>query len=153
MTGQDWLEKDFYAVLGVPKDADAATIKKAYRKLAREMHPDHNPGDAKAEARFKDVGEAYAVLSDTEQRGQYDQLRADGRRRPLHVGRPRGQRRVRRRLRRHVRRRRRSRRRTGALLVQPGRRSRTCSAGCSATAAAAAVSSAARRPVPTWPRR
>ncbi|WP_315098324.1 DnaJ C-terminal domain-containing protein [uncultured Cellulomonas sp.] len=76
MTGQDWLEKDFYSVLGVPKDADAATIKKAYRKLARQMHPDHNPGDAKAEARFKDVGEAYAVLSDTEQRGQYDQLRA-----------------------------------------------------------------------------
>lgn len=76
MTGQDWLEKDFYAVLGVPKDADAAAIKKAYRKLAREMHPDHNPGDAKAEARFKDVGEAYAVLSDPEQRGQYDQLRA-----------------------------------------------------------------------------
>ena len=76
MTGQDWLEKDFYSVLGVPKDADAATIKKAYRKLARQMHPDHNPGDAKAEARFKEVGEAYAVLSDTEQRGQYDQLRA-----------------------------------------------------------------------------
>ena len=76
MTGQDWLEKDFYSVLGVPKDADAATIKKAYRKLARQMHPDHNPGDAKAEARFKDVGEAYAVLSDAEQRGQYDQLRA-----------------------------------------------------------------------------
>ena len=76
MTGQDWLEKDFYSVLGVPKDADAATIKKAYRKLARQMHPDHNPGDAKAEAKFKDVGEAYAVLSDPEQRGQYDQLRA-----------------------------------------------------------------------------
>ena len=76
MTGQDWLEKDFYSVLGVPKDADAATIKKAYRKLARQMHPDHNPGDAKAEAKFKDVGEAYAVLSDAEQRGQYDQLRA-----------------------------------------------------------------------------
>ena len=62
MTGQDWLEKDFYAVLGVPKDADGVAIPKAYRKLAREMHPDHNPGDAKAEARFKDVGEAYAVL-------------------------------------------------------------------------------------------
>ncbi|MFS0702894.1 DnaJ C-terminal domain-containing protein [Cellulomonas sp. 179-A 9B4 NHS] len=76
MTGQDWLEKDFYAVLGVPKDADAATIKKAYRKLARQLHPDQNPGDAAAEARFKDIGEAYAVLSDTEQRQQYDQLRA-----------------------------------------------------------------------------
>ncbi|AEE44600.1 DnaJ C-terminal domain-containing protein [Cellulomonas fimi] len=76
MTGQDWLEKDFYAVLGVPKDADATTIKKAYRKLARSMHPDHNPGDASAEAKFKEIGEAYAVLSDTEQRQQYDQLRA-----------------------------------------------------------------------------
>lgn len=76
MTGQDWLEKDFYAVLGVTKDADAATIKKAYRKLARQLHPDQNPGDAGAEARFKDIGEAYAVLSDAEQRQQYDQLRA-----------------------------------------------------------------------------
>lgn len=76
MSGQDWLEKDFYAVLGVSKDADAATIKKAYRKLARTMHPDHNPGDASAEAKFKEVGEAYAVLSDPEQRQQYDQLRA-----------------------------------------------------------------------------
>ncbi|WP_263121278.1 DnaJ C-terminal domain-containing protein [Cellulomonas sp. RIT-PI-Y] len=76
MSGQDWLEKDFYAVLGVSKDADAATIKKAYRKLARTMHPDHNPGDAKAEAKFKEVGEAYAVLSDPDQRQQYDQLRA-----------------------------------------------------------------------------
>jgi molecular chaperone DnaJ len=76
MTGQDWLEKDFYAVLGVSKSADATEIKKAYRKLARTLHPDHNPGDARAEARFKEVGEAYAVLSDTEQRKQYDQLRA-----------------------------------------------------------------------------
>lgn len=76
MTGQDWIEKDFYRVLGVPKDADAATIKKAYRKLARTKHPDHNPGDAKAEAEFKEVGEAYAVLSDPAQREQYDQLRA-----------------------------------------------------------------------------
>jgi len=76
MTGQDWIEKDFYKVLGVSKDADQAEIKKAYRKLARELHPDHNPGDAKAEARFKEVGEAFAVLSDPEQRQQYDQLRA-----------------------------------------------------------------------------
>src|SRR5690606_10232537 len=76
VTGQDWVEKDFYGVLGVPKDADQATIKKAYRKLARSMHPDHNPGDAVAEAKFKEIGEAYAVLSDTEQRNQYDQLRA-----------------------------------------------------------------------------
>ncbi|WNB85795.1 DnaJ C-terminal domain-containing protein [Cellulomonas sp. ATA003] len=76
MTGQDWLEKDFYAVLGVSKTADAAEIKKAYRKLARTLHPDHNPGDARSESRFKEVGEAYAVLSDPEQRRQYDQLRA-----------------------------------------------------------------------------
>lgn len=76
MTGQDWLEKDFYAILGVPRDADAAAIKKAYRKLARTLHPDHNPGDSAAETRFKEVGEAYAVLSDPEQRQQYDALRA-----------------------------------------------------------------------------
>ncbi|MPV36413.1 DnaJ C-terminal domain-containing protein [Georgenia subflava] len=76
MTGQDWLEKDFYATLGVAKDADADAIKKAYRKLARQYHPDHNPGDAKSEERFKSIGEAYAVLSDPEQRKQYDALRA-----------------------------------------------------------------------------
>ncbi|SEE64733.1 DnaJ C-terminal domain-containing protein [Ruania alba] len=76
MTGQDWLEKDFYATLGVPKDADAAAIKKAYRKLARTWHPDQNPGDAKAEQKFKEIGEAYGVLSDPEQRKQYDGLRA-----------------------------------------------------------------------------
>lgn len=76
MTGQDWFEKDFYATLGVPKNADAAAIKKAYRKQARHLHPDHNPGDDAAEAKFKDVGEAYAVLSDKEQRQQYDAVRA-----------------------------------------------------------------------------
>ncbi|WP_324649321.1 DnaJ C-terminal domain-containing protein [Georgenia sp. H159] len=76
MTGQDWIEKDFYKTLGVSKDADDATIKKAYRKLARDLHPDRNPGDASSESRFKDVGEAYAVLSDPEQRKQYDAIRA-----------------------------------------------------------------------------
>ncbi len=76
MTGQDWLEKDFYKVLGVAKDADADAIKKTYRKLARKWHPDKNPGDAAAEAKFKEIGEAYAVLSDKEKRQQYDSLRA-----------------------------------------------------------------------------
>ncbi|WP_425955336.1 DnaJ C-terminal domain-containing protein [Xylanimonas sp. McL0601] len=76
MTGQDWIEKDFYAALGVSKDADDAAVKKAYRKLARQYHPDQNQGDAKAEAKFKEIGEAYAVLSDAEQRKQYDALRA-----------------------------------------------------------------------------
>lgn len=76
MTGQDWLEKDFYAALGVSKDADAAEIKKAYRKAARKWHPDQNPGDDKAEQKFKEIGEAYGVLSDAEQRKQYDSLRA-----------------------------------------------------------------------------
>ena len=76
MTGQDWLEKDFYAVLGVPKDADDAAIKKAYRKLARKYHPDQNQGDASAEAKFKEIGEAYAVLSDPKEREQYDAIRA-----------------------------------------------------------------------------
>ncbi|MBB2988069.1 DnaJ C-terminal domain-containing protein [Terracoccus luteus] len=76
MASQDWFEKDFYATLGVPSDADATTIKKTYRKLARTMHPDHNVGDTKAEARFKEIGEAYAVLSDPEQRREYDAVRA-----------------------------------------------------------------------------
>lgn len=76
MASQDWFEKDFYATLGVPHDADAATIKKTYRKLARTMHPDHNVGDPKAEERFKELGEAYAVLSDPEQRREYDAIRA-----------------------------------------------------------------------------
>lgn len=76
MTGQDWFEKDFYAVLGVSKDASAAEIKKAYRKLARTLHPDANQGDAAAENRFKEVGEAYAVLSDPDKREQYDGVRA-----------------------------------------------------------------------------
>ena len=76
MASQDWFDKDFYAILGVPQDADAAGIKKAYRKLARDLHPDHNVGDPKAEERFKEIGEAYAVLSDPEQRREYDAIRA-----------------------------------------------------------------------------
>ncbi|MEO7752900.1 MAG: DnaJ C-terminal domain-containing protein [Terracoccus sp.] len=76
MASQDWFEKDFYAILGVPQDADAAAIKKTYRKKARTMHPDHNVGDARAEERFKEVGEAYAVLSDPEKRREYDAVRA-----------------------------------------------------------------------------
>ena len=76
MAGQDWFEKDFYAVLGVKPEATADEIKKAYRKLARQHHPDANAGDTAAERRFKEIGEAYAVLSDAEQRQQYDAVRA-----------------------------------------------------------------------------
>jgi molecular chaperone DnaJ len=76
MASQDWFEKDFYAILGVPADADSAAIKKAYRKLARTLHPDQAPGDASAEKRFKEIGEAYAVLSSPEDRKQYDAIRS-----------------------------------------------------------------------------
>ena len=76
MASQDWFEKDFYAILGVPADADAAAIKKAYRKLARTLHPDQNPGDKASEKRFKEIGEAYAVLSAPEERKQYDAIRS-----------------------------------------------------------------------------
>ena len=76
MASQDWFEKDFYAILGVPVDTDAAAIKKAYRKLARTLHPDQNPGDDSAEKRFKEIGEAYAVLSNPEERKQYDAIRS-----------------------------------------------------------------------------
>ncbi|CAM3653474.1 J domain-containing protein [Micrococcus flavus] len=78
MASQDWLDKDFYAVLGVSKDASEADIKKAYRKLARTHHPDQNPGDAAAEQRFKEISEAYDVLSDPKDRQEYDALRAMG---------------------------------------------------------------------------
>lgn len=73
---QDWMEKDFYKALGVSKDASADEIKRAYRKLAKQYHPDRNPGDKSAEDRFKEVGEAYQVLSNEEDRKQYDAIRA-----------------------------------------------------------------------------
>ena len=76
MASQDWLDKDFYSVLGVSKDADETEIKKAYRKLAKQYHPDRNAGDDSAEQKFKDVGEAHSVLSDPEQRREYDAIRS-----------------------------------------------------------------------------
>lgn len=67
-------KRDYYEVLGVPRDADEAALKKAYRQLAKKYHPDINPGDKEAEAKFKEASEAYAVLSDPEKRRQYDQF-------------------------------------------------------------------------------
>ena len=72
----DWAQKDFYAVLGVAKDASATDIKKAYRKLARDNHPDSNPGDTAKHERFKQVAEAYDVVGDPEKRAKYDEVRA-----------------------------------------------------------------------------
>ena len=67
-------KRDYYEVLGVSRDADEATLKKAYRKVAKKYHPDVNPGDKEAEKKFKEASEAYAVLSDPEKRRQYDQF-------------------------------------------------------------------------------
>ena len=78
MASQDWMDKDFYATLGVSKDASDADVKKAYRKLARTHHPDQNPGDEAAEKKFKEISEAYAVLSDPQERQEYDAIRAMG---------------------------------------------------------------------------
>jgi molecular chaperone DnaJ len=73
MSARDYVEKDYYKALGVPKDASASDIKKAYRKLARDLHPDTNPG---GEERFKEVSEAYDVLSDATKRQEYDEARS-----------------------------------------------------------------------------
>ncbi|MBT2452564.1 molecular chaperone DnaJ [Streptomyces sp. ISL-43] len=76
MNTKDFVEKDYYKVLGVPKDATEAEIKKAYRKLAREFHPDANKGDASAEERFKEISEANDILGDAKKRKEYDEARA-----------------------------------------------------------------------------
>jgi molecular chaperone DnaJ len=72
---KDWIEKDFYKVLGVAKDAKPEEIKKAYRKLARQNHPDQNPGNTVAEQRFKEISEAYDILSHEDKRKEYDEAR------------------------------------------------------------------------------
>src|SRR5512135_199922 len=76
------MARDYYEILGVPKAAALPDIKKAYRRLARKYHPDLNPGDKSAEAKFKEIQEAYSVLSDPKKRSQYDQFGFAGDRAP-----------------------------------------------------------------------
>ncbi len=76
MAQRDWVEKDYYAILGVSKNASKEEIKKAYRKLAQKHHPDANKDDRQAEARFKEISEAHSILSNDEKRREYDQMRA-----------------------------------------------------------------------------
>lgn len=79
MTAQrEWFEKDYYAVLGVSKEATSKDITKAYRRLARQFHPDANPGDTSAEERFKEISAAYDVVGDEKKRAEYDEVRRMG---------------------------------------------------------------------------
>src|SRR5919106_3397868 len=75
MSTKEWIEKDFYKVLGVARDAKPEEIKRAYRKLARQNHPDQNPGNTTAEQRFKEISEAYDILSHEDKRKEYDEAR------------------------------------------------------------------------------
>ena len=72
---REWFDKDYYSELGVSKDATEKEITRAYRKLAKQYHPDANPGDSSAEARFKEISSAHDVLGDTEKRKEYDEVR------------------------------------------------------------------------------
>ena len=79
MTAQrEWFEKDYYKVLGVDENISEKELTKAYRKLARQLHPDANPGDSSAEERFKEVSAAYDVLGDSKKRAEYDEARRLG---------------------------------------------------------------------------
>src|SRR4051794_41713521 len=72
---REWFETDYYSVLGVPQDASEKDISRAYKKLAKQYHPDANPGNAAAEERFKEVSAAYDVLGDKEKKAEYDEVR------------------------------------------------------------------------------
>ena len=138
MSTKDFIEKDYYKVLGVPKDATEAEIKKAYRKLARENHPDANKGNAKAEERFKEISEANDVLGDPKKRKEYDEARAlfgNGGFRPGPGGAGGGN--VQLRPGRPLRRRRPGRRRSGRAAAASAAVSVTSSAACSTAAARA----------------
>jgi molecular chaperone DnaJ len=75
---REWFDKDYYALLGVASSAPEKEIQQAYRKLARELHPDANPGDNAAEERFKEISAAYDVIGDPETRSHYDEARRMG---------------------------------------------------------------------------
>ena len=78
------MSKDYYSILGVNKDANESEIKKSYRKLSKQYHPDLNPNNKEAEEKFKDIAEAYSVLSDSEKRSNYDRFGTeDGRGNPF----------------------------------------------------------------------